>query len=149
MAFAYYYTVRFQDTDAAGVVYFANVLRICHEAYEVSLAASGINLKSFFTNSSVAFPIVHANVDFFRPMYCGDNLVISLLPEKICSDKFEITYEMTVDEVIAAKAITRHTCIDVSIRSRQELPNYMNHWLETNHRDAEGAERRRSREEVI
>ena len=35
MAFAYYYTVRFQDTDAAGVVYFANVLRICHEAYEV------------------------------------------------------------------------------------------------------------------
>jgi 1,4-dihydroxy-2-naphthoyl-CoA hydrolase len=125
------------------------VLRICHEAYEVSLAASGINLKSFFTNSSVAFPIVHANVDFFRPMYCGDNLVISLLPEKIGSDKFEITYEMTVDEVIAAKAITRHTCIDVSIRSRQELPNYMNHWLETNHRDAEGAERRRSREEVI
>ena len=149
MAFAYYYTVRFQDTDAAGVVYFANVLRICHEAYEVSLAASGINLKSFFTNSSVAFPIVHANVDFFRPMYCGDNLVISWLPEKIGSDKFEITYEMTVDEVIAAKAITRHTCIDVSIRSRQELPNYMNHWLETNHRDAEGAERRRSREEVI
>ena len=149
MAFAYYYTVRFQDTDAAGVVYFANVLRICHEAYEVSLAASGINLKSFFTNSSVAFPIVHANVDFLRPMYCGDNLMISLLAEKIGLDKFEITYEIIIDEVVVAKAITRHVCIDISSRNKLELPNYMNHWLETNHRDAEGAERRRSREEVM
>ena len=149
MAFAYYYTVRFQDTDAAGVVYFANVLRICHEAYEVSLAASGINLKSFFTNPSVAFPIVHANVDFLRPMYCGDNLMISLLAEKIGLDKFEITYEIIIDEVVVAKAITRHVCIDISSRNKLELPNYMNHWLETNHRDAEGAERRRSREEVM
>ncbi len=149
MAFTYYYTVRFQDTDAAGVVYFANVLRIFHEAYEVSLAASSINLKSFFTNSSVAFPIVHANVDFLRPMYCGDNLVISLLAEKIGLDKFEINYEIIVDEVIVAKGITRHVCINVSNRNKQELPNYMNNWLETNHRDAEGAERRKSREEIM
>ncbi|MTJ30973.1 thioesterase family protein [Aphanizomenon sp. UHCC 0183] len=149
MAFTYYYTVRFQDTDAAGVVYFANILRICHEAYEVSLAASGINLKSFFTNPSVAFPIVHANVDFLRPMYCGDNLMISLLAEKIGLDKFEITYEIIIDEVVVAKAITRHVCIDINSRNKLELPNYMNHWLETNHRDAEGAERRRSREEVM
>ena len=149
MGFTYYYTVRFQDTDAAGVVYFANVLRICHEAYEASLAASSVNLKSFFTNPSLAFPIVHANVDFLRPMSCGDNLVISLLPEKIGLDKFEITYEIIVDEVMVAKAITRHVCIDASSKIKQELPNYMNHWLETNHRDAEGAERRRSREEVM
>ena len=149
MAFTYYYTVRFQDTDAAGVVYFANILRICHEAYEVSLAASGINLKSFFTNPSVAFPIVHANVDFLRPMYCGDNLMISLLAEKIGLDKFEITYEMIIDEVIVARAITRHVCIDASSKMKQELPDYMNNWLTTNHRDAEGAERRKSREDVM
>jgi 1,4-dihydroxy-2-naphthoyl-CoA hydrolase len=124
-------------------------LRICHEAYEVSLAASGINLKSFFTNPSVAFPIVHANVDFLRPMYCGDNLMISLLAEKIGLDKFEITYEMIIDEVIVARAITRHVCIDASSKMKQELPDYMNNWLTTNHRDAEGAERRKSREDVM
>jgi len=149
MVFTYYYTVRFQDTDAAGVVYFANILIICHEAYEVSLAASGINLKSFFTNPSVAFPIVHANVDFLRPMYCGDNFIINLLAEKIGLDKFEITYEMIIDEVTVAKAITRHICIDASNKIKQELPDYINNWLTTNHRDAEGAERRKSREEVL
>ncbi|MFM7406464.1 MAG: acyl-CoA thioesterase [Cuspidothrix sp.] len=149
MAFTYYYTVRFQDTDAAGVVYFTNMLRICHEGYEVSLVATGINIKSFFTNPSVAFPIVHANVDFFRPVYCGDNLMINLSPHKIAVDKFEIPYEITVGEVIVAKAITRHVCIDIVSRTKQELPTYINHWLEANRKDTEGSQRRKSRQEVI
>ncbi|MEA5554074.1 thioesterase family protein [Anabaena cylindrica UHCC 0172] len=149
MIFTYQRTVRFQDTDAAGVVYFANTLSICHEAYEESLGICGINIKTFFTHPSVAFPIVHANVDFLRPMYCGDKLMISLIPQKIGIDKFDITYEITVDEVIVAKAITRHVCINASSRIKQELPNEMIFWLETNRRDAEGAERRKSREEII
>ncbi|MEH2330375.1 acyl-CoA thioesterase [Nostoc sp.] len=146
MPFTYKRTVRFQDTDAAGVVFFANVLAICHEAYEESLEASSINLKDFFTNPSVGFPIVHASVDFLRPMFVGDKLLISLIPQKIGVDKFEITYEISVSQVIVAKAITRHVCIDVSSRSKQELPEEIVQWLEANHRDAEGAERRKSRE---
>ncbi|MBG1260071.1 acyl-CoA thioesterase [Nostoc commune] len=137
MPFTYNRTVRFQDTDAAGVVYFANVLGICHEAYEESLEASSINLKEFFTNPSVGFPIVHANVDFLRPMFVGDKLLISLIPQKIGGDKFEVTYEITVGEVVVAKAITRHVCIDVSSRSKRELADEIIQWLETNRRDAE------------
>ncbi|MEH2137412.1 acyl-CoA thioesterase [Nostoc sp.] len=146
MPFTYNRTVRFQDTDAAGVVYFANVLAICHEAYEESLEASSINLKDFFTNPSVGFPIVHASVDFLRPMFVGDKLLISLIPQKIGVEKFEITYEITVGEVVVTKAITRHVCIDVSSRNKRELPNEIIQWLETNRRDAEGTERRRARE---
>jgi len=137
MPFTYNRTVRFQDTDAAGVVYFANVLGICHEAYEESLEASSINLKEFFTNPSVAFPIVHASVDFLRPMFVGDKLLINLIPQKIGGDKFEVTYEITVGEVVVAKAITRHVCIDVSSRSKQELSDEIVQWLETNRPDAE------------
>ncbi|MEH2391492.1 MAG: thioesterase family protein [Nostoc sp.] len=146
MPFTYNRTVRFQDTDAAGVVYFANVLSICHEAYEESLEASSINLKDFFASPSVAFPIVHANIDFLRPMFVGDKLLISLVLQKLGVDKFEITYEITVAEVVVAKAITRHVCIDASSRSKQELPEEIIQWLDTNRRDAEGAERRKSRE---
>ncbi|WP_414543986.1 acyl-CoA thioesterase [Nostoc sp. CCY0012] len=146
MSFIYHRTVYFQDTDAAGVVYFANVLSICHEAYEASLAASDINLKDFFTNPSVAFPIVHANVDFLRPVFCGDKLEINLIPQEISVNKFEINYEIMVAEVVVAKAITRHVCIDVNSRNKQDLSSEIMQWLETNRRDAEGAERRRSRE---
>lgn len=148
MSFTYTRTIRFHDTDAAGVVYFANILSICHEAYEASLAASGINLKVFFTNQLVAFPIVHASVDFFRPMFCADELVISLMPHKLGVDKFEITYEILVADVIVAKAITRHVCIDVNSRMKQELTVDIINWLETNRRDTEEAERRKSREKI-
>ncbi len=132
MSFTYNRTVRFQDTDAAGVVYFANILSICHEAYEASLGASGINLKVFFSNQFVAFPIVHASVDFFRPMFCADKLVISLIPHQLAVDKFEIIYDVLVAEVVVSKAITRHVCIDVNSRMKQELTEEMIHWLETN-----------------
>lgn len=146
MSFTYNRIVRFQDTDAAGVVYFANVLGICHEAYEESLRASGINLKDFFTNPSVAFPIFQANVDFFRPMFCGDNLAISFIPQKLGVDKFELSYEVSIANVVVAKAITRHVCIDATSRIKQELPGEIIQWLETNRQDAESAERRKSRE---
>ena len=130
MPFTYNRIIRFQDTDAAGVVYFANVLAICHEAYEESLGVSGINLKEFFTNPSIAFPIVHASVDFFRPMFCGDNLLIRLIPQQLSGDRFEVTYEVMVTEVMAAKTITRHACIDTSSRRKRELPEQIIKWLE-------------------
>lgn len=131
MPFTYTRTVRFQDTDAAGVVYFANVLGMCHEACEDSLAASGINLKSFFTNPTVTIPIVHASVDFFRPMYCGDKLLIQLATRQISSNEFEMTYQISIVEVdkIVAKAVTRHVCIDPTIRTRKELPVEVAAWL--------------------
>ncbi|WP_066380102.1 acyl-CoA thioesterase [Anabaena sp. CA = ATCC 33047] len=146
MSFTYHRTIRFQDTDAAGVVYFANILSICHEAYEESLAISGINIQQFFTHPKVAFPIVHASVDFFRPIFCGDKLLISLIPQKISLEKLEITYEIYSDDVIIAKAVTRHVCIDASSRTKQELPGEIIQWLEANRKETESAERRKARE---
>jgi 1,4-dihydroxy-2-naphthoyl-CoA hydrolase len=131
MQFTYNRTVRFQDTDAAGVVYFANVLAICHEAYEASLAASGINLQSFFNNSEAAIPIIHASVDFFRPMFCGDKLLIHLTPQQQNENQFEITYQIVAasSKQQLAKAITRHVCIDPVTRTRNQLPTEIIQWL--------------------
>jgi 1,4-dihydroxy-2-naphthoyl-CoA hydrolase len=132
MPFSHNRTVRFQDTDAAGVVYFANVLSICHEAYEASLAASGINLKSFFNNPTAAIPIIHASVDFLRPMFCGDKLLIHLTPQQLGENKFEIAYQIVAassSEQQLAKAITRHVCINPITRTRTQLPEAITHWL--------------------
>ncbi|MEG3849497.1 thioesterase family protein [Microcoleus sp. herbarium19] len=132
MSFIYTRTVRFQDTDAAGVVYFANVLAMCHEAYEASLAASGIDLKAFFSNPEVAFPITHASVDFFRPMFAGDRLTIQLTPKQVAGDGFEIAYQVfsgEVTEKMAAKAVTEHVCIDAVSRTRKQLSENLMQWV--------------------
>lgn len=131
MPFNYSRTVRFKDTDAAGVVYFANVLTMCHEACEESLASSGINLTVFFTNPAFVIPIVHADVDFLRPMFCGDQLLISLITKQRSSNEFEIGYKVleAASDKVVAKAITRHVCIEPSTRTRKELPTKIIQWL--------------------
>ncbi len=132
MPFDYRRTIRFQDTDAAGVVYFADVLKICHEAYEESLIASGILLKSFFWAAPVAIPVVHANIDFLKPMVCGDLVTVRLMPERLATDTFSIHYEIFVGDEpsrLAGKALTRHVCINPATRVRQELPELATRWL--------------------
>jgi 1,4-dihydroxy-2-naphthoyl-CoA hydrolase len=132
MPFSYHRTVRFQDTDAAGVVYFANVLSMCHEAYEASLIASGIELPAFFKNTTAAIPIIHASVDFRRPMYCGDQLQIELISQQLDDYKFEISYQivaaLSVQQLLAT-ANTKHICIKPTNRKRIQLPEAINQWL--------------------
>ena len=128
----YQRTINFRDTDAAGVVYFANGLSLCHEAYEASLAASGINLQSFFKGETIAVPITHASIDFFKPMFCGDRIAIALTPELLSSTEFQINYQLFFAEKdkAIAKATTKHTCIDVATRKRCNLYPVLLEWLE-------------------
>jgi len=136
VTFIYSRTVRFQDTDAAGVVYFANVLSMCHEAYEASLEAAGFDLKTFFGQADTAMPIVHASVDFLKPMFCGDRLQIHLTTRHLHATRFEIAYQIYgADEPhpLLSKAITRHACIRTAPRSRGciPLPPMMSQWLDS------------------
>ncbi|MBL1175621.1 acyl-CoA thioesterase [Pantanalinema sp. GBBB05] len=132
MAFVYQRIVRFQDTDAAGVVYFTNILAMCHEAYEASLAASGINLKQFFSPAGVVIPLIHAQADFFQPMFCGDRLNVHLTPLEPHNHEFEVLYTIwNADQPgrLLNQARTRHVCIDPTTRTRTALPTEMIDWL--------------------
>lgn len=132
LRYIYKRTIHFQDTDAAGVVYFANILAMCHEAYEASLNHAEINLKSFFVHPDFAIPIVHASVDFRFPLFCGDQILIRVNPEIIHENSFKIHYEMRLDhsDQLTAEAITKHICINPKTRQRQPLPPGIIHWLE-------------------
>ncbi len=122
--FIYHRIVRFQETDGAGVVFFANVLSLCHEAYEAALMAGGIDLKGFFNHPEMAVPIVHATVDFRQPLRVGDELAIHLAPQILKESEFEISYQIltAATDRILCTALTRHVCIDPLNRTRKALP---------------------------
>lgn len=136
MSFMYTRTIRFQETDAAGVVYFANVLSICHEAYEASLIASGIDARLFFSKGELAVPIVHATVDFLKPMYCGDRISLQLTPTQVNDSTFEIRYSVFCapsgqnENRLVSQALTRHVCIDPQAKTRTALSSELLNWLE-------------------
>ncbi|MCS6813641.1 MAG: acyl-CoA thioesterase [Cyanobacteria bacterium] len=133
MAFTYDRTIRFQDTDAAGVVFFANILAICHEAYEASLAASSVDLKSFFSGRELAVPITHTRADFLRPLFCGDRITIQLTPQQTSDTDFEVQYQLVSSErpdKLVSSVFTRHVCVQVATRTRTHLPATILQWLE-------------------
>ncbi|MFE4106192.1 acyl-CoA thioesterase [Almyronema epifaneia] len=135
MPFSYGRTIRFAETDAAGVVYFANCLCLCHEAYEAALAEAGVNLKLFFSSGAIAVPIVHAEVDFYQPLFCGDRVEVGLTPQALDQSSFVVSYQIwRGDEGIErdrplAQALTRHVCIDRTSRRRRPLTAELQQWL--------------------
>lgn len=128
MAFVYYRTIRFKDTDAAGVVYFANVLSICHEAYEASLAEAGVELKTFFGKGELAVPILHADIDFRQPLHCGDQISVHLVATAMDEHRFAVNYQISTTDRPAATAQTTHICITRD-RRRCPLPPQLQQWL--------------------
>ncbi|UBF24888.1 acyl-CoA thioesterase [Kovacikia minuta CCNUW1] len=133
MPFTYHRTVRFQDTDAAGVVYFATILAICHEAYEASLVEVGIDLRGFFSGTETVIPIAHTSADFFRPLFCGDRLSVLLTPNSLKDSEFEINYEIFLINQLnkpTNRAKTRHVCINSTTRTRENVPSEIARWLQ-------------------
>jgi 1,4-dihydroxy-2-naphthoyl-CoA hydrolase len=135
MSFEYSRTIRFHETDAAGVLYFANLFVICHEAYEASLESAGIPVRTFFSQqAAVALPIVQTSATFRQPLHCGDRVQIQLLPQQLTRLSFAINYQVFLAAPATAglvgEAYTRHVCIDPINRDRQSLPQDLLVWLE-------------------
>lgn len=131
MPFSYHRTVRFADTDAAGVVFFANYLAICHEAYEESLAAAGIDLAAFFRDTGVVVPIAKSSADYLRPLQPGDKLRIALVPVSLSENAFAIDYELFrlgPVEKLAARVRTEHVATSPAKRTRVPLPPALAAW---------------------
>ncbi len=121
----YLRTVYLADTDAAGVVYFARAMEMCHEAYEEWLATIGLNLQQLLQEKKLALPIVHGEIDFFRPMFCGDKLEIKLESQPVNDTEFAISYKiyrLNAGEKPIVTATTNHVCINPLTRTRIPLP---------------------------
>ena len=132
MPFVYARTVHFSDTDAAGVMFFANYLAVCHEAYEEALGAAGINLKNFFSDHGVVVPIAKSEAEYLRPLACGDKLAVDLTVQSLSANSFALHYELTrlaPPAKCAARVRTEHICIDSATRARKVLPGPLATWV--------------------
>lgn len=134
-AFAYPRTIHFPDTDAAGVVFFARYLFICHEAYEEALAAAGVNLGTFFADTGSVIPIAKSEATYLRPLVCGDKLSVEVAPTRLSDNSFALDYTLwklapAGGPKRAAVARTEHVCIDSRTRERLPLPPAIAAWVD-------------------
>jgi len=132
MSFAYSRNIHFRDTDAAGVVFFANCLVLCHEAYEEALAAAGLEISTLFSSNDLLVPIAKSHAEYLRPLRVGDRVRITVQPEPLSANSFALNYEVFrigPPEKLAARVRTEHVCTSPRLRERVPLPPALAAWV--------------------
>ena len=70
--------VYYEDTDAAGVVYYANYLRFMERARTEWLEALGFPVADFEREHGVAFVVHRADIEFRAPARLNDRLDVTV-----------------------------------------------------------------------
>jgi acyl-CoA thioester hydrolase len=70
--------VYYEDTDAAGVVYYANYLRFMERARTEWLATRGHAVAELAQRAAIVFVVTHADVAFRQPARLGDLLDVGV-----------------------------------------------------------------------
>ena len=69
-------TIYFEDTDTAGIVYYANYLKFMERARSDMLRAAGIDQRAAQEDGTGVYAVAEANVRYLRPAKLGDDLLI-------------------------------------------------------------------------
>ena len=69
-------TVYFEDTDTAGIVYYANYLKFMERARSDMIRAAGIDQRAELDSSGSAYAVADVSIKYRKPAYLGDDLVV-------------------------------------------------------------------------
>ena len=107
--------VRFQDIDAAGIVFYPRVLEYFSDAYLTMLVARGYDLPRELARATVGYPLVHAEADYLRPLRYGDAIKVEVISPRLGDTSFRVGYRLKTESGHpAAIGQTVHVAIDRS-----------------------------------
>jgi 1,4-dihydroxy-2-naphthoyl-CoA hydrolase len=137
-SFTYTTRIHLRDTDATGVLYFADQFRLALEALEAFLSASGISLKKIIQEEDFLLPIVHAEGDYYAPLTVGDPLEITLRIGQIGTSSFRIDYVFVEGErkITVGKVSIVHVAISKKDKASIPIPRPLFNLLSA-HSDSE------------
>lgn len=116
--------IKLNDTDAVGVVFFANHFRIAHTAFEAFMKSIGCGLDYIIRASDYLLLIVHSEANFKHGLFLGDSLSISLKADSIGQTSFTMSYTFKdSDSNIVAEIQTVHVSIDKKTGNKIPLPD--------------------------
>ncbi|MEE1554779.1 MAG: YbgC/FadM family acyl-CoA thioesterase, partial [Alphaproteobacteria bacterium] len=68
--------IYWEDTDAAGIVYYANYLRFLERARSDLVRWAGIDQAALLDNEGVLFPVRHCEINYLRPARLDDEIEV-------------------------------------------------------------------------
>jgi len=107
--------IYYHDTDAGGVVYYANYLKHLEESRCEFLLSKGVDLVDW-AKQGVLFPVVHLEADYKNPAKYGDKVRVYTRFEKLGNASLEFSQEIKCSDVLLMKAKTVWACVDKNIK---------------------------------
>ena len=115
-----HYRVCYEDTDAGGVVYYANYLRYMERGRNEFLRNLGMSVRQF-QNRGILFPVVEVNLRYHTPAVLEDDLVVESWIEK--AGRGSILFGQRVlrdgERDILVEGTVRVACVDMCMKPRR------------------------------
>jgi 1,4-dihydroxy-2-naphthoyl-CoA hydrolase len=115
--------VTLYDSDAAGVLFFANQFRLVHDAYEAFLESKNLGLSKIVREAGFLLPLVHASTNYKAILRPGDPVTIKLTLKKMGKTSFTVAHEICkADGTLAGFGETVHVAVDKKTREKIPIP---------------------------
>lgn len=116
--------VRYADTDAAGVCYYANYLAFFEVGRVELLRDLGLPIREAEARGYV-FPCVEARLRYHRPAFLDDLLTVELWVTQVRRSSFSFAYQVLRGGELVASGQTRHAAVDPVTLRPERLPEWL------------------------
>jgi acyl-CoA thioester hydrolase len=115
--------VYYEDTDAAGVVYYANYLRLFERCRTEWLRALGVDHRTLAERDGVQFVVVEASIAYHRPARLDDALVIEATVQALGRAYIVFALRVLRDDAVLTSGRVKIACVDVVRLRPARLPD--------------------------
>jgi 4-hydroxybenzoyl-CoA thioesterase len=123
--FLYERPVRFEDVDAASIVFFSRFLNYCHEAMEALLAPLEGGYASLIVDRRIGMPAVRVEAEWKAPLRFGDVAHIGVVVEHVGTSSCTFRYEFVRARDGEKVAVIRHIVVlsDLTVLKSVKIPD--------------------------
>jgi len=114
--------VYYEDTDAAGVVYYANYLKFMERARTEWLSALGFDLAAIEREQGIVFVVHRVEIDFRQPAQLSDRLDVSMTLTDLGRARILADQDVRRGSEILTEARVALACINPSTRRPARIP---------------------------
>ncbi|MCB2056250.1 MAG: tol-pal system-associated acyl-CoA thioesterase [Geminicoccaceae bacterium] len=115
--------VYYEDTDAAGIVYYANYLKFAERARTEMLRAAGLDHPALLRTSGLMFAVRRVSIDYRAPARLDDLLDVECRIRAVSGARMTMDQSVWRDDGLLASMLVELVCIDGGGRARRLPPN--------------------------
>ena len=113
-------TVYFEDTDTAGVVYYANYLKFMERARSDMIRAVGVDQHEVLNSGGGAYYVAHCDIRYVRPARLGDDLVVVSTVEQVRAASVTIQQRVIRGDELLTDARVTAAFLDANGRPQRQ-----------------------------